>query len=346
MVLFKTHYYGGIKKYQWPTIPLELHGIIYNIENEPMHIKIGESVDDPIFTITDLLPHLSAKQDNKKIMDAIAGEDLNVLIGNIPIEDKIGSFKENILNILKEKYNIDENAFLSAELEFVPAFPARSLGFDESMVAGYGQDDKSCVYTSLQAFLEIESPEVTSIAIFVDKEEIGSMGNTGMSSEVFDLFITELLEKRGELTPNALLKTFYHSNMLSADVGAGFDPNYKYAYDEMNTSQLGYGIEINKYTGSGGKKGASDANAEYIHSVTTLFKDNDISYQVSELGRIDLGGGGTIAFILANKGINVLDCGIPVLSMHSPYEVASKYDIYSAYKAYKVFFNHTFPSKK
>ena len=245
--------------------------------------------------------------------------------------------KLNILNILNQKYGITEVDFLSSELELVPAFRARSLGFDQSMVAAYGQDDKICAYTSLEALMNIENPVTTAVCILSDKEEIGSVGNTGMESHVFDTFIAELLNKAGENRPNLLDKVFCNSKMLSADVDAGLDPIYASVSEKYNASYLGHGVGLNKYTGSKGKSGASDANAEFVAEVRKIFEDNNISYQVAELGKVDVGGGGTIAYILANKGVDVIDCGVPVLSMHAPYEVTSKYDVYSAYKAYEAF---------
>lgn len=336
LALFKTHYYGGIKKYQWTTIPLSIHGVVVKPNGEKINITIGEDEYDPIFTITDILPHLAQEQYEKKIGKAIEGEDLNILIGSIPNSDE--SVKENIMNIINEKYGISEIDFYSSELEVVPAFKAKSLGFDKSMVAAYGQDDRVCAYSCLQALLNANHSDKTMVAIFSDKEEIGSVGNTGMSSEMFDLFISEILNKKNENVPGAINKTYCNSMMLSADVGAGVDPNYQNVSEKNNASFIGYGVELNKYTGSRGKSGASDANAEFVAKVRNIFETNNIKYQVSELGKVDLGGGGTIAYILANKGMDVIDCGVPVISMHSPYEVTSKYDIYSAYEAYKAFF--------
>ena len=336
LALFKTHYYGGIKKYQWTTIPLAIHGVVVKPDGSKTEIAIGEDEKDPVFTITDILPHLAGEQYEKKIGKAIEGEDLNVLIGSIPSnENKI---KENIMKIINEKYGITEVDFYSSELEVVPAFKARHLGFDKSMVAAYGQDDRVCAYASLKAILDASESKRTMVAIFSDKEEIGSVGNTGMCSQMFDLFMNEILNKKNENTPGALNKTYCNSIMLSADVGAGMDPNYQSASEKNNSSYIGYGVELNKYTGSRGKSGASDANAEFVAKVRNIFESNNIKYQVSELGKVDLGGGGTIAYILADKGMDVIDCGLPVISMHSPYEVTSKYDIYSAYEGYKAFF--------
>ena len=336
----KTHYYGGIKKYQWTTIPLAIHGVIVKANGEKVEICIGEDEIDPIFTITDLLPHLAQEQMERKLKEGIKGEELNLLIGSIPYNDKEVSekVKLNILNILNQKYGITEIDFLSSEIELVPAFKARSLGFDRSMVAAYGQDDKICVYTSLTAILEVENPQNTAICMIVDKEEIGSMGNTGMESHVFDTFISEILNKMNINKPNLLDKIFVKSKMLSADVDAGFDPVFASASEKNNSAFLGRGVGINKYTGARGKSGASDANAEFVAWVRNLVETNNIKYQISELGKVDLGGGGTIAYILANKGMDVIDCGVPVLSMHAPYEVTSKFDIYEAYKMYKEFY--------
>lgn len=336
LALFKTHYYGGIKKYQWTTIPLAIHGVIIKPSGEKIEIEIGEKQADPIFTITDILPHLAQEQYEKKVGKAVTGEDLNVLVGSIPNDDN--KVKENIMNLLNEKYGIKEIDFYSSELEVVPAFKAKDLGFDRSMIAAYGQDDRVCVYASLKALINANVKDKTIVSIFADKEEIGSVGNTGMCSQMFDLFINELLNKKGENTPGALNKTYCNSMMLSADVGAGIDPNYKSTAEENNASKIGFGVELNKYTGSGGKSGASDANAEFVAKVRKIFEEKNIKYQVSELGKVDLGGGGTIAYILADKGMDVIDCGVPVISMHSPYEVTSKFDIYSAYLAYKSFF--------
>ena len=338
----KTHYYGGIKKYQWTTIPLAIHGVIVKANGEKVEICIGEDEMDPIFTITDLLPHLAQEQMERKLKEGIKGEDLNLLIGSIPYDDKEVSekVKLNLLNILNQKYGITEIDFLSSEIELVPAFKARTLGFDNSMVAAYGQDDKICVYTSLTAILEVENPQNTAVCMIVDKEEIGSMGNTGMESHVFDTFISEILNKMGINKPNLIDKVFVASKMLSADVDAGFDPIYASASEKNNSAFLGRGVGVNKYTGARGKSGASDANAEFVAWIRNLLETNNIKYQISELGRVDLGGGGTIAYILANKGMDVIDCGVPVLSMHAPYEVTSKFDVYEAYKMYKEFYKN------
>ena len=341
LAYLKTHYYGGIKKYQWTTIPLSMHGVIVKTNGEKIEINIGEDEADPIFTITDLLPHLAQDQMNKKLSRGIDGEDLNLLIGSIPYNtDKDGEkVKLNILNILNQKYGITEQDLSSSELELVPAFKARTLGLDGSMIAAYGQDDKVCAYTSLHAMMELEHVKNTAVCILADKEEIGSIGNTGMESHMFDFFISEILNKLGVNRPNLLDKVFCFSKMLSSDVDAGFDPMYASVSDKTNAGFLGKGISLNKYTGARGKSGASDANAEYVAWVRNILEKNDIRYQVTELGKVDVGGGGTIAYIIANKGADVIDCGVPVLSMHAPYEVTSKYDVYSAYETYKAFWN-------
>ena len=341
LAFFKTHYYGGIKKYQWTTIPLAIHGVIVKANGEKVEVKIGEDENDPIFTITDLLPHLAQDQMEKKLKNGIDGEDLNLLVGSIPYDKDISeAVKLNILNILNEKYGITEVDFTSSELELVPAMPCRSMGFDNSMVAGYGQDDKICVYASLTALMKIEKPKRTAVCIISDKEEIGSMGNTGMESHVFDTFIAEILNKMGINKPNLLDKVFCNSKMLSADVDAALDPIYASVSERNNASYLGKGVGLNKYTGARGKSGASDANAEFVAEVRNIFEKNNVRYQISELGKVDVGGGGTIAYILANKGVDVIDCGVPILSMHSPYEVSSKFDLYSVYQGYMAFWKN------
>ena len=318
-----------------------MHGVIVKTNGEKIEINIGEDEADPIFTITDLLPHLAQDQMNKKLSRGIEGEDLNLLIGSIPYNtDKAGEkVKLNILNILNQKYGITEQDLSSSELELVPAFKARTLGLDGSMIAAYGQDDKVCAYTSLHAMMELEHVKNTAVCILADKEEIGSIGNTGMESHMFDFFISEILNKLGVNRPNLLDKVFCFSKMLSSDVDAGFDPIYASVSDKLNAGFLGNGISLNKYTGARGKSGASDANAEYVAWVRNILEKNDIRYQITELGKVDIGGGGTIAYIIANKGADVIDCGVPVLSMHAPYEVTSKYDVYSAYETYKAFWN-------
>ena len=341
LAYFKTHYYGGIKKYQWTAIPLAIHGVIVKENGEKIYVSIGENDDEPIFTITDLLPHLAKEQQQKKLSEAINAENLSIIVGSIPDkEEEKDRVKSYILKLLNQKYGINEEDFVSSELEIVPAFKCRSLGLDESLVAGYGQDDKVCVYTSVRAILNMEKPKKTAVCLVSDKEEIGSMGNTGMESHVFDTFIAELLNKLRINRPNLLDKVFCNSKMLSADVDAGVDPLYVSVSDTHNAGFLGKGVSLNKYTGSGGKYNSSDANAEYVAKIRRIFNQNNIRFQVAELGKTDIGGGGTIAYILANKGVDVIDCGIPVLSMHAPYEVTCKFDIYSAYRAYQTFFEN------
>ena len=339
LAYFKTHYYGGIKKYQWTTIPLSIHGVIVKTNGEKFEVNIGEDENDPIFTITDLLPHLAQAQMEKKLKDGVDGENLSLLIGSIPYDeyDCAEQVKLNILNILNQKYGITEVDFTSSELELVPQFKARSLGFDESMIAAYGQDDKVCAFTSLDAMMRLENVKTTAVCILSDKEEIGSMGNTGMESHMFDFFISEILNKLGINRPNLLDRVFCFSKMLSSDVDAGFDPLYASVSDKANAGFLGKGISLNKYTGARGKSGASDANAEFVAWVRNVFENNGVLYQVAELGKVDIGGGGTIAYILANKGADVIDCGVPVLSMHAPYEVTSKLDVWMAWRAYWAF---------
>ena len=342
LAYFKTHYYGGIKKYQWTTIPLAIHGVFVKANGEKIEVKIGEDEQDPIFTITDLLPHLATEQMQRKLNEGVKGEELNLLVGSMPYQGQKGadSIKLNIMNLLNQKYGIVEKDFVSSEIELVPAFKARSMGLDSSMVAAYGQDDKICVFTSVRALLEVTNPNKTAVCIVADKEEIGSMGNTGMESHVFDTFISELLNKQGINRPNLLDKVFVKSRMLSADVDAAYDPIYASAFEKNNSGYLGRGLGLNKYTGARGKSGASDANAEFVAEIRRILEKENVQYEVSELGKVDLGGGGTIAYILADKGIDVIDAGVPVLSMHAPYEVTSKFDVHESYRAYKAFFNN------
>ncbi len=338
--LLKTHYYGGIKKYQWTTIPLSMHGIIVKTNGERVTISIGEKEDEPVFYITDLPPHLSkGGQDDRKLIEGIAGEELNLIAGSIPFDDKQISerVKLNILKILNDKYGIKEVDFTSSEIEFVPAFKARSVGFDESLVGGYGQDDKVCCYTALRAILEVKNPQKTAICILTDKEEIGFVGVTGMESHSFERFILELLDKTNENKPGMIEKVFSNSKAISADVDAGFDPTFSGFFDIKNCSKLGHGVCICKYGGVRGKSGSSESPAEFVAEVRRIFDENGVSYTSGELGRVDRAGGGTIAVTFANRGMEVLDCGIAVVSMHSPYELTSKVDIYNAFKAYRGF---------
>ena len=338
--LFKTHYYGGIKKYQWTAIPLAIHGVVILADGSLVDINIGEDENDPVFCITDLLPHLAQEQMKKNLSEAIAGEGLNVLIGNVPDNDKDAKekVKSHTLKLLHEKYGIREEDFISAEIEIVPAFMPRDIGFDRSMVAGYGHDDRVCSFAALRAVLDVEKPKRTAICLLVDKEEIGSCGNTGMKSRWFENFVAKLCNMQSEnyndiLTRDALA----NSICLSADVGAAFDPNYPEVNEKRNTAIVNGGLMITKYTGSRGKSGASDASAEFVGKVRKIFEDNSVLWQTGLLGKVDLGGGGTIAQYVANLDIDTLDCGVPLLSMHSPYEVAGKVDIYMAYKGYKYF---------
>lgn len=335
---FDTHYYGGIKKYQWVTLPLAIHGVVVKKDGTKIEICIGEKEGDPVVGITDLLPHLAQEQMKKDGNKLIEGEDLDVLIGNIPVPEKEkDAVKENILNLLQKEYNIEEEDFLSAELEIVPAGRARDFGLDRSMIMAYGQDDRVCAYTSLEAFLEIEETEKTLSCILVDKEEIGSVGATGMQSHFYDNAIAEICMLIGDTTPVATRRVLSNSKMLSSDVNAAFDPLYKQAMDKNNASMFSRGMVFCKYTGSRGKSGSNDANAEYIAELRKVMDDANVSFQISELGKVDIGGGGTIAYILANYNMEVIDCGVGVLSMHAPWEVTSKADIYEAYRGYIAF---------
>ena len=341
LVLMDTHYYGGIKKYQWVAIPLALHGVVCKKDGTKVTVAIGEKEDEPILEISDLLIHLSRDQLSKTGAKVVEGEDLNALAGSIPAKGKKDEgdlVKKNLLAILKKEYDIEEDDFISAELELVPAGKARDLGLDRSMVMGYGHDDRICAYTSLKAILESEKPERTSACILTDKEEIGSMGSTGAQSAFFENSVAELLNvQEGSYNELQLRHALENSYMLSSDVSAAFDPNYPGVNEAKNAAYFGKGISFNKFTGSGGKSGSSDAPAEYIAKIREIMDRNEVMFQFSELGRVDQGGGGTIAYILANKNMDVLDAGIPVQNMHAPYETASKGDIYEAYRAYKAF---------
>ena len=338
---FDTHYYGGIKKYQWVTLPLAIHGVVAKKDGEIVEISIGEKEEDPVFCITDLLIHLAGEQMEKKAAKVIEGEHLDVLIGLDTLEglgkEEKETVKKNILNILKEQYGMEEKDFLSAELEVVPAGKSRDLGLDRSMVIGYGQDDRVCAFTSLVGFLETEKVEKTACCLLVDKEEIGSVGATGMQSKFFENFIAEMLELMGGFSELTLRRTLANSKMLSSDVSAGFDPLYAGSFDKRNAAFLGKGLVFNKYTGSRGKSGSNDANGEYIAKLRKVLDEADVKYQTAELGKVDAGGGGTIAYIMALYGMNVIDSGIAVLSMHSPWEVTSKKDLEEAVKGYQAF---------
>nr|WP_294444286.1 aminopeptidase [uncultured Blautia sp.] len=337
-----THYYGGVKKYQWVALPLAIHGVIVKKDGTVVEVNVGEDDEDPVVYITDLLIHLAGKQLQKKAAEVIEGENLDILIGSRPLSDlpddkKKEAVKENILKLLKEKYDVEEEDFLSAELEIVPAGKARDCGLDRSMIAGYGQDDRVCAYTSFLAMLEMENPKRTSCCLLTDKEEIGSVGATGMQSRFFENSVAELLEGMGCYSEMTLRRTLKNSFMLSSDVSAGYDPAYAEAFEKKNAAYLGRGIVLNKFTGSRGKSGSNDANAEYVAKVRRIFDDHEIAFQTAELGKVDVGGGGTIAYICALYGMNVIDSGVSVLSMHAPWEVTSKADVYEAKKAYKAF---------
>ena len=340
LVLADTHYYGGIKKYQWVARPLAIHGVVCKKDGKKIEVRIGENENDPIIEISDLLIHLSRDQMSKTGAKVVEGEDLNALVGSIPAKSKKEEkdlVKKNILDILKKNYGIEEDDFISAELELVPAGKARDLGLDRSMVMGYGHDDRICAYTSLMALLESKSPDRTSACILTDKEEIGSMGSTGAQSAFFENSVAELLNLEGKYSDLKLRHVLANSRMLSSDVSAAFDPNYPQVNEAKNAAYFGKGISFNKFTGSGGKSGSSDAPAEFVAKVRDVMDKNKVMFQFSELGRVDQGGGGTIAYILANKNMDVIDAGIPVQNMHAPYETASKADIYEAYRAYKAF---------
>ncbi len=340
MALLKTHYYGGIKKYQWASLPLSLHGIVIKKNGEKVNIIIGEDDNDPVFFITDLLPHLAKDQITKKMSEGITGEGLNIVVGNIPLGDKEikEKVKFHILNILNERYGIEEDDFTVAEIQAVPSGKARDVGLDRSMIVAYGHDDRVCSFGALKSILEVEETNKTSVAMFMDKEEVGSMGNTGMQSRFFENIISELISLQSNDYSDLLLRrALSNSKVLSGDVSAGFDPNFPDVHDKRNAPYMGKGVLIAKYTGSRGKSGSNDANAEFVAEVRKIFNSNDVVWQVGELGKVDQGGGGTIAYILANYGSEVIDCGVPVLSMHAPYELISKVDLYMAYKGYKSF---------
>ena len=342
MAFFKTHYYGGIKKYQWSAVPLALHGVVIKKDGETVNIRIGDENDDITFVITDLLPHLAQEQMQKTPATIIEGEQLNILIGAMPSADEEKeAVKENILAILNEKYGISEEDFLSAELQVVPAANAKDIGFDRSLIGSYAHDDRVCAYPSLMAILTTEACDKTAVCILTDKEEVGSMGNTGAKSDFMKLALLEIMEKTGEgATELNLLRCLDKSYCLSADVNAAFDPNFPSPYEKRNSGKLNYGVAISKYTGARGKSGSSDASAELMSKIRTLFNENGVLWHVAELGKVDAGGGGTIAQYVANLGVETVDCGVPILSMHAPFEVASKLDVYMAYKAFHTFMNN------
>ncbi len=344
--LFKTQFYGGIKKYQWMSIPLAMYGVMYKKDGEKVKVAIGENDDDPVFTIADLLPHLAKDQMKANANDFIDPEKMSVLVGSLKDKEAEESVTEkvkmNVLKLLNSKYGVEEIDFARSELSFVPAFKTKFIGIDRGLIGGYGQDDRVCAYATIRAIIDAademgESQSKTTIAMIVDKEEIGSIGTTSMSSRAFDMFINKLIEKTNSMGTDKL-EVYYNSKVLSADVTAGVSPEYEEVSDIQNGSMLGCGISIEKYTGSGGKYNASDANASYMSEVMSTFDRNNIFYQVGTLGKIGKGGGGTIAYILADKGCEVVDCGTPVLAMHSPFEVTSKYDVYMTYLTYKAFY--------
>ena len=333
-----THYYGGIKKYQWVTIPLALHGVVAKKDGSVVEINIGEEEDDPVFCISDLLIHLSGEQMEKNGAKVVEGEALNLLIGNMPLKDEEkDAVKKNVLNLLKEKYDIEEEDFLSAELEVVPAGKARECGLDRSMILAYGQDDRVCAYTSLEAILDAKKVKRTACCILVDKEEIGSVGATGMQSRFFENTVAELLNCMDEYSDLTLRRTLANSKMLSSDVSAAYDPEYASVFEKKNAAYFAKGIVFNKYTGSRGKSGSNDANAEYMAELRKILEKHNVAFQTAELGKVDIGGGGTIAYILALYGMQVIDCGVAVMSMHAPWEIVSKADVYEAKKCYMAF---------
>ena len=343
MALFKTHYYGGIKKYQWTTIPLALHGVIFTKEGKKIELSIGENDNDPVFCITDLLPHLAVSQMSKKMTEGIPAENLNILVGGMPcdcddIKEKV---KYTVLKILNDKYGICEKDFQSAEIEAVPAGRARNVGFDESFVGGYGQDDRVCAYTTLRGIIDTVNPKKTAVAFFTDKEEIGSMGKTGSKGAYMTMTIAEIIEKlTGNCSITLYNKVITNSACLSSDVNAALDPTYPNVHEKNNASFAGYGVVLTKYTGSRGKSGSSDANAEFVYEIGKIMDDNNVIWQTGELGKADEGGGGTIAQYVANLNMDVIDCGVALLSMHAPFEIAAKCDVYMAYKAYIAFYSN------
>lgn len=341
LALLDTHYYGGIKKYQWVTLPLALHGVFAKKDGTVVNVNIGEDDNDPVVGISDLLVHLSADQLSKKANVVIEGEDLNVTVGSIPVEgEEKDAVKKNILRILKEKYDVEEDDFVSAEIEVVPAGKARDYGLDRSMVMGYGHDDRICAYTSLVALLEMEETEKTSVCLLVDKEEVGSIGATGMQSLFFENTVAEVMDRMQEYSELKVRRALKNSKMLSSDVSAAYDPNYASVNEMKNTAFMGKGVVFNKYTGSRGKGGCNDANAEYIAELRRIMDEEHVVYQTAELGKVDQGGGGTIAYILAQYDMQVIDCGIALHNMHAPWEIASKADIFEATKGYVAFLKH------
>ena len=335
---FDTHYYGGVKKYQWVTIPLAIHGVVVKKDGTKVEVVIGEDEKDPVLVITDLLIHLAQEQLKKEAAKVIEGEKLDVLIGSRPLADEEQeAVKANILKLLKEKYDLEEEDFLSAELEVVPAGKARDCGLDRSMILAYGQDDRVCAYTSLVAMLEAKDLKKTACCLLVDKEEIGSVGATGMHSRFFENTVAEVMNAMGDYSDIKVRRALSNSKMLSSDVSAAYDPMFESVFEKKNTAYFGRGLVFNKYTGSRGKSGSNDANAEYVAYLRNVLDKHGVGFQTAELGRVDVGGGGTIAYILANYGMEVIDSGVAVLSMHAPWEVTSKADVFEAYRGYKAF---------
>ena len=338
LAFLDTHYYGGIKKYQWVAMPLALHGVIVKKDGSKVNINIGDKHGDPVFVITDLLAHLSGEQMDKKANKVIEGENLDLLIANKPLKgEEKDAVKANVLKLLKDSYDIEEEDFLSAELEIVPAGRAKECGLDKSMIMAYGQDDRVCAFTSLLAMLEQKEVKRTACCLLVDKEEIGSVGATGMQSKFFENSLAELMDRMGEYSELKLRRALQNSKMLSSDVSAAFDPLYASAYEKKNSAFFANGLVFNKFTGARGKSGSNDANPEYIANLRNIMDNNGVAYQTAELGKVDVGGGGTIAYILANYGMQVIDSGVAVLCMHAPWEITSKADVYEAYKGYKAF---------
>lgn len=336
--LMETHYYGGIKPYQWVTLPLALHGVVCKKDGTTVKIVIGEDENDPVVGVSDLLPHLAKKQMEKSAKNVIEAEDLNITVGSIPLKGKEKeAVKAHVLTLLKEKYDIEEKDFISAEIEAVPAGKARDYGLDRSMIIGYGHDDRACAYTSLMALLEVEHPTKTLVCLLVDKEEVGSNGATGMHSKFFENIVAELIGLKEDFSEIKLRRAFSNSKMLSGDVSAAYDPNYPFVNEIKNTAFFGKGISINKYTGKDGKSGANDANPEFLAEIRNVFDKHNVAWQTSELGKVDEGGGGTISYIMANYGMQIVDAGVPVQNMHAPWEVASKVDIYETKQAYLAF---------
>ena len=338
LAMFKSHYYGGIKKYQWTALPLSMHGFLVKKDGSTVEISVGEEPGDPQFCVTDLLPHLASEQMQKTLAKAIEGENLNILVGSRPLDSDEGDnlVKLNVMRLLNEKYGITEEDFVSADIEFVPAFKATDVGFDRSMIGAYGHDDRVCAYPAVMAALAVEAPEATCLAVLADREEVGSDGNTGLNSEFMRYFIADLAQMEG-MEPRHVLSL---SKCFSADVNAAFDPTYASAYESTNSCYLNGGVCVTKYTGARGKSGTSEASAEFMGEVRALLEKNDVLWQTGELGKVDGGGGGTVAMYIANLNVDVVDIGVPVLSMHAPFEIISKLDLYMTYKAFRAFFEN------